>query len=93
MAASVDLWHHRLGHPHTIPLSYILASFQFHVIMTSIILLFVNHVNKENMSVLRLAHLARFLSNCYIVIFGHHHTLVSRFKYYLVLLDDFTHFA
>jgi hypothetical protein len=45
MAASVDLWHQRLGHPQDATLSNLLSEFSIYVIKILMIFRFVSHVN------------------------------------------------
>jgi hypothetical protein len=97
MVAFIDLWHHRLGHPPTATLSSILSEFSINCTRDShnssvyplcqqgkhVRLLFCSS-NSVSTFPFELLHCDLWTSP---------HSSISVFKYYLVVLDDFTHFV
>jgi hypothetical protein len=97
MAASVDLWHHRLGHPHNATLSSILSEFSINCNKDSHNTSMCpscqqgKHVRLPFSSSTTVSTFPFELLHC--DLWTSPHTSVSGFKYYLVVLDDFTHFV
>jgi hypothetical protein len=97
MVASVDLWHHRFGHPHAATISSLLHEFALPY----------NHDNHTTTSCgscqqgkhVRLPFSSSISSSTFPFVLLHCDlwTLpiesISGFKDYLVILDDFTHFV
>ena len=97
MMASVNLWHQRLGHPHATTLSSILSEFSIPCNRDSH-----NPTVCESCQLgkhVRLPFSTSFSSSTFPFELLHcdlwtsPHNSVSGFKYYLVILDDFTHFV
>jgi hypothetical protein len=97
MTTSVDLWHHRLGHPHTATLSSLLGEFSISCNRDS-------HNSSLCPSCQQGKHVRLPFSSSSTVstfpfellhcdLWTSPHASVSSFKYYLVVLDDFTHFV
>ena len=97
MLASADLWHHRLGHPHAAVLSSLLSEFSIPCNRNShdplvcescqrgkhVRLPFTSSTSRSTFH-FELLHCDLWTSP---------HTSVSGFKYYLVILDDYTDFV
>jgi hypothetical protein len=97
MAASVDLWHHRLGHTHTAALSSMLSEFSINCnrdIHNSAVCPSCQqgkHVRLPFYSSHSTSTFPFELLHC--DLWTSPHTSISSFKYYLVVLNDFTQFV
>ena len=97
MLASADLWHHRLGHPHAAVLSSHLSEFSIPCNRNSHDPLVCEscqqgkHVRLPFTSSISRSTFPFELLHC--DLWTSPHTSVSGFKYYLVILDDYTHFV
>jgi hypothetical protein len=97
MAASIDLWHHRLGHPHTATLSSMLSEFSINCTRDIHNPSFCpscqqgKHVRHPFYSSHTASTFPFELLHCDLWISSH--SSISGFKYYLVVLNDFTHFV
>jgi hypothetical protein len=97
MAASVDLWHQRLGHPHAATLSNLLSEFSIlcnkdpHDISVCESCELGKHVRLPFSTSQSSSTFPFELIHCDLGTSPHES--FSGFKYYLVILDDFTHFT
>jgi histone deacetylase 1/2 len=97
MLASVELWHQRLGHPNTATMSSLLSDFSIpcnkdtHEPSTCESCQQGKHVRLPFSSSTSFSTFPFELLHC--DIWTSPHKSISGFKYYLVILDDFTHYT